>query len=521
MKKFVALFFIVLFYILISIKIGYPYRLFPSDDQLFTQMVSFNNFDSLLKTYNPVFLLMLSFFKYITPFFTSQYDFLFVSNIVCTILTTFLLIYILKRLNLNTYLAFTAAIIVMFSAWTANYNFMYSYTILASTLFIISLALLIEAKCDESNSKKALLFTFSSGMIAGLYFWSSSSAVPILFFEMIFVGCIFFKNILASLKKVLLWCGGVFVVVISFFGSSFIPYLLHLMQNIHTVHYTYALQRFGYIPKTLFFSFFRILDYYSPCSLFLLITCAAFCGIYVFNKKFINKSFLTLSEQIVFLLGIFVFANAFLVDILATTKLARTYYPIFLVSIIFILGAIQIVLNQLNKTYLKYKKYAIILLIVILSADCAFNAVQLRQLFVVKQYTPHYLANLKNTIIYTLSEDPQGMDIDRWLEDYNVNPIAKKDLSYVILANRQKHVKTGLLLSAKGNKSGYTILKQCILSDNKLNIQVKPLKRVLLPYFAYYPSFFLEEEISQALYFQGKIPDYRDADKQMELFIYQ
>jgi hypothetical protein len=32
---------------------------------------------------------------------------------------------------------------------------------------------------------------------------------------------------------------------------------------------------------------------------------------------------------------------------------------------------------------------------------------------------------------------------------------------------------------------------------------------MVLPYYMHYPPFLLEEEISQALYFSGNIPDYK------------
>ena len=50
-------------------------------------------------------------------------------------------------------------------------------------------------------------------------------------------------------------------------------------------------------------------------------------------------------------------------------------------------------------------------------------------------------------------------------------------------------------------------------------MRLEKMNRVVLPYYAYFPPFLLEEETCEGLYFSGNIVDYRQDSKNITFFI--
>jgi len=123
--------------------------------------------------------------------------------------------------------------------------------------------------------------------------------------------------------------------------------------------------------------------------------------------------------------------------------------------------------------------------------------------------------------LYVLLEDSHASFLSRWLEGFNVDMVSMESLENVIASNER----VGLIVGPNGADSGISILTHSTLQDfyvGKLYDYkfTKKAQKVTLPYYAYLPSFLLEEEVSQGLYFMGKTPDYRADSKNLTLLLW-
>lgn len=78
-----------------------------------------------------------------------------------------------------------------------------------------------------------------------------------------------------------------------------------------------------------------------------------------------------------------------------------------------------------------------------------------------------------------------------------------------------------VILPPHGPGSGRSVAHHCVLPDApELSVQPpEDMRAVWLPSYTYFPAFLLEEEICQALYFHGQIPDYRQPEMGLNLWV--
>ncbi|KPK99022.1 MAG: hypothetical protein AMJ95_00980, partial [Omnitrophica WOR_2 bacterium SM23_72] len=103
----------------------------------------------------------------------------------------------------------------------------------------------------------------------------------------------------------------------------------HWQDNLHSGHYVDTLDKFGYLPRVPFFSFFLILKTYSP------IIFTSFLILSVI-WLIINRNALRDQVLSVYLLGVII-SHAILIDLLPFTKLGRTHfviYPLLLIVLV-------------------------------------------------------------------------------------------------------------------------------------------------------------------------------------------
>jgi hypothetical protein len=155
---------------------------------------------------------------------------------------------------------------------------------------------------------------------------------------------------------------------------------------------------------------------------------------------------------------------------------------------------------------------------VVLGLAIYTNVTLSRETVYVRTYTPDYLESLSGELeFYTIKEDIHSDFMFLWLGEFGVRKLNHSELEGVVSSARgEKGI--GLLIGPSGTGSGMTVLKQACLADFNLNLEVEPRK--VLPYYAYYPPFMMEEENSLALLFEGKAPDQREPSKNIRLIVY-
>ena len=230
-------------------------------------------------------------------------------------------------------------------------------------------------------------------------------------------------------------------------------------------------------------------------------------------------NFYDMSYRAPILVGAIILAYAFAIDFLPTTKMPRTHYQMYPLLIAFILLSINLLIvkqaNNKRSVLLKIIGTVVILIVFLLNFKLVHGIKQSKNAF------PDFLSKnpqVKN--IYLLKEDPHTIYIEKWLNDDRVRFIEIKTLNK-ILESESKDKKMGILVvGPTGKGSGNSILRHSSLPDFDFDPPADIEAKILyFPYMAYYPTFIFEEEISQALYFEGKIPSYHEKDKKIKAFI--
>ena len=145
------------------------------------------------------------------------------------------------------------------------------------------------------------------------------------------------------------------------------------------------------------------------------------------------------------------------------------------------------------------------------------------ELMYVTKYTPNFLSlNFRDMPICLLRGDIHAEYIERWLgKDFDIEFMTQEQTRAGFLRDK----KCALLIGPTGPGSGCSIMYHSCLGDFDVPnldsyVSDNKLERITLPYYAYFPTFLLEEEISQALYFLGKIPGYKAGSKNLTLLLY-
>jgi len=183
----------------------------------------------------------------------------------------------------------------------------------------------------------------------------------------------------------------------------------------------------------------------------------------------------------------------------------------------------------------KYKIYILILFSFLVIFSTSQNVLFSSAMITSKQAASQYLKKIPSNFktLYLLGEkDPhiyayiysQGF-IPYYLHStrFRTQEVGVEEFADIL----RKQENVALIVGPHGKNSGRSILFRSNLPDYPFDEEEflksisKPFSaRITLPYFAYFPSFIMEEELSQALYFSGRTPDYRDPSKNLTLYLW-
>ncbi len=303
------------------------------------------------------------------------------------------------------------------------------------------------------------------------------------------------------------------------FGMTILPFLLingrrlfeHWLPNIYNGHKFEAIQKFGQIPSSPWFSYLRILWMYSP--LFVIVFLAII--IWFLYRYFIHKERSFSSRIILLCLGV-IFLHSMLIDLLPFTKLGRSQFPIYPITVL----VFALLASEFFRTYVvKSRQCSFVLCL--LFAIFAFGQLNWTKLMIqskVESYKELHALVGVHTPVYLLRDDPHSPFISKWLGEDRVsivdgvqNIVPSQEIFYI-------------LIGPYGEKSGMSIMRHSVLPDfafsekNLSSGQMQVLEKKTLPYYSYLPPFLMEEEVSQAFYFVGKSPDFQLERFQLHLF---
>lgn len=241
--------------------------------------------------------------------------------------------------------------------------------------------------------------------------------------------------------------------------------------------------------------------------------------LFILTFKYYRKSSFSASERVLLSLIVVIYAHSITIDILPFTKLARTHFVVYPLIIIVFVVSFHYLMSRLEGHLKRTKSY----LIAFGWGACAFiimsNIAFSKEMIYTRKYTADYLTSLPaETRFYMLGRDNHKYYITTWLG------LPVKKIDRIDQINDNKHADNSLvaiIIGPHGENSGRSILRHSVLADFKLTNIVKPkvAKELKLPYYAYFPSFLFEEEISQALFFAGETPDYKADNMQITVWL--
>ncbi len=422
---------------------------------------------------------------------------------------------IIFMVTCNAAASVTGAVLYTTSAWPANYCFFWTYAPFAAGLALSALFFMFKA---YFSGKRKHGFAVFSGSLCGLYFWSSSSSI-------IFTGIYFLLAVFlfwplsqdGNRKIIKAFIASWVITAGPFFITAFPEYIAGINANIESYRSIGGLTGIQGLASP-FFSFFRMLGVYNPLlspSFFLIFL----LYILTFRK---SAAFSKASNKIIIALITVVLMHGILTDISPNTKLGRGHfvaYPVFI--ILFISMGYYLIMRLRGRLRI----YCGIIGCLLCGLIILFNVRLCKEMIRVKQLAPVYLSSLMpSRQLYLLEEggeDESHTDrIASWLEDFAIPRIRKGQINEVVHGTK----KGGLLISPRGEGSGLSILSNCCLNDFFIDLNdyegLRGLKKITLPYFAYFPPFLFEEETCQALYFRGRMVDYRSPEKNITLLLW-
>lgn len=529
-----------------------PFRAFPSDDghvasNLIDIAGSTLGYLSALNYSNPVYYLLdYSVFRFCDVIVPAGCDpgevilRIAVASNAAIVLLLGLLVFMLTR---SLFAQVAVQVVYAFAAWPVTYHFMVSYTVTTAALALLVFCLII------GSSQGARLRPGIAGIATGLVLWSSSSGpltTGVLIITVVLLlwdGCGWRELLVPSRydwRRLGFFAAG-FLACAAFFGYFGLqPYIEHLIHNINSDHSAGAYRRFGYVPEPPLFSYAHILDVYGRTGL--LISVIALTAVPFLAGKMIRVKIHKRAVQAVIAFGMFVVLHAILIDSLPTTKLGRTHFPAYPVSLAVICIAGFLMYAWLKEATRERRALPMLLLFGLVAM--IYEGVHMSaETWRVRTAAAQYMNDLRPTAkFYVLRDDPHQWQMritfDWQLYRYGPPAVSDQGQSFVELVPRgsrdqmidvledkvlpsllEKPRRTGLalLLGPHGHGSGLSVAAFAMGPDfypgkmpdlRMLNSEIKEVR--VLPYYMHYPPFLLEEEICQALYFDGKIPDYRN-----------
>jgi hypothetical protein len=428
---------------------------------------------------------------------------------------------LIRRLTGRIGPAIGCLLIYMTSAWPATYYLMASYTPFATLLYAFAFYLLVVAFAERrpqdgrgSRGGASLGAMVLAGVVSGFAALSSSSGplvVSLLTLALIFLSF----SVTASARSrfgFLLWyafplllAAGPYVIIRweAFFGA--------LEANAGGPHLQIVRAAMGTELSVPFLSFLHLSYVYSP-----LLTVA-----------FVAVSILSLAAglrgrwndpqgRVVLVLVGLVWAHALLVDVLPFTKLGRTHFaahPFLVLAVA--LGTDRLVKNRGERPPLWVRISIKALLAVVLVTQVDFAQRMVKS----KQAGSRHLVDLSHRAeLVFMRDDPHAPFLYFWMLGLKTTIV--DDLRSLPEGPGKPDV--ALVLGPRGFGSGRSILQRASLPDFHLEGVEASIPReawnTLLPYYAHFPAFLFENEATEALYFEGLIPDYRAADSRLLIY---
>lgn len=447
------------------------------------------------------------------------------SNAVIVGLTG-LVVYGLTR---SVYAQSAAHAIYAFSAWPITYHYMTPHVVTMTACVMLALWLAMVAMRDEMpRAWPAGL----SGAVTGLALWVSSSA-PL-------VVALLCCAIILSFGR---WTPGFqisairrnphivyllsFIAVASLLASFGMGrYLDHLMENINSEHLDDAALVLGNVPSLPLFTYVRILGVYGEATTVLALFGALTVAVALIARveSGIDRQRWRFLAGILFIVGI----HASLIDLLPSTKLARSQFAIYPLTVVVMCLAGYILFQGLFRRMGRAPAAGILMAAI---AVIAYEGTtQVAETVRVRTSLVKRVADLRQTTdLYVLCDDPHYPVLLATLNWNKPDAELVRVVSLAKLADRVSIAgdkrKIGLIIGPHGAGSGKSVVHHSTLPDFNLTeipgfdyVAALSSGREEFPYYVYYPPFLLEEEVSQALYFAGRSPDYRrDSAKNLTL----
>lgn len=450
---------------------------------------------------------------------------------------------IVFRLTNNLHAQFAGHVSYALAAWPVTYHFMISYTVTTAALALLALYLIL------TSGRASHLLPGAAGIATAFALWTSPAG-PLT------------AGLLAITVIFLLWDGAIgkdlfwlsrhdkhrlgifiaaFVTVCIVFGYNGLQYYLdHLHQNINSPHYADIHQKLGFVPETPFFSYLYVLKEYGLAGL--LLFAGSLAVIPFLSGKADGGETNRRAIRVITTLAIFVVLHTLLVDLLPSTKLARTHFPVYPVSLIIICIAGTVIHEWLAKS--RHTRLLSIAFLGVALTALGYEGIRhSMETRYVRTAAAKYLNHARETTDwYLLQEDPHHGQL--WLTfnwplldarsirvlmpdfrglhgtykpgdgDRAIQLVTANDIPSLL--SQKVRNPTGFVLGPHGHGSGLSVAGHASLPDFNpaalVNLRaIQPLIKeiVLLPYYMHYPPFLMEEEISEALYFAGAVPDYR------------
>lgn len=511
-----------------------PYRFFPSDDLFFQwpllKMDGQLAWEQAIASHQPVFELTLLAVKKVFSFLGHEVTpslFLVTSSLSgATIMLSLMLS--IQAYSKQQYFPVLIGVVFALSAWTATYFFLFSYAVTSSAYCMASITLLLISSRGRGKLATRLFLSALAGLLMGVYFWSSASG-PVL------AG-------LALLLPFVLWEGkgrerlfaqGVFAVAefvaVAVFGVKSLPALLtHIGENIN-VNWYYGLAKANvdtYIEAQKWkplLSFFQVaLQVHDPVSVALFVGTVISAGsvVYVAGKALLKESPAVRHGMIV--TGYFLVAGM-VIDLLPTTKLGRALfqlYPLMLLATFLLLTGI---IDRATLTPLQRRRYLGVVLSVC-GVGLLVDGCKLWDLYQSRFAFPRYLhEHLRQGPIYTVQEDSHA----KWMppmygHDVEIRTIPLAEVQHLVTSTAET-----LRILIGPTERNSSLMSIYLKAQNKDLLQAELMATVpalheiepaILPFSALHPAFLMENEVTQALYLQGLVPDWKTSASSLKLY---
>lgn len=543
-------------YFIVWILLASPFSAFPGDDVYALGIIS--DLDSALNNGAPVYFLLghfaLELCRYLSygahacdPGTVIMY--LAVASNAIIVMFTGLVVFAVTR-SLASQIS--AHVMYAMSAWPVTYHFMVSYT--ATTAALIGMALYLVL----APNRRSVARFGGAGVLAGLALWSSSAGpltaglltISVVFLlwkgespREVFVSSKYDKRHLIAFLSGFVLC----VALFAYFGLQ--PLVAHLVHNIHTEHYTDAYQTFGFIPQPPFFTYLHVLRVYGFAQALIISLGFIATILFLINRAMVNRPESRIHRTL-FVFCLFVLLHAMAVDALPFTKLGRVHFVVYPISLIMVSIAGYLLFRRFADS-IRSKVMLSVFLLVTVSA-VAYDGIRISsETYRVRTTAGQLVDDIRGTRdLFVLHEDPHGGNM--WItlnwsfievERPNVstdgrrgmqgrfksdtltglvNMTSVEELSALLARPDRKPI--GLLVGPHGKGSGLSLAGHAVLNDfdpkklldsASLTGRIREIK--IYPYYMHYPPFLLEEEICQALFFAGKIPDYRSPNMGVSL----